>query len=103
MGTAGVQDALLLVTGRWGVPTLATLTRGRVRYSALRAQIPGISEKMLAKTLRDLECAGLVNRRQQAAMAPHVDYSLRALGIDIAYRMRGLMDWVDLHVHDLSC
>lgn len=97
-----VQEVLTRLTGRWGAVTLATLCQGTCRYSLLRSRIPGISEKMLAKTLRDLEHAGLVDRRQLAAVPPHVEYTLTNLGTEIAQRMRGLVDWIDAHIDDLT-
>ena len=99
---ASFGKVLTRLTGRWGAVTLATLCQGTCRYSLLRSRIPGISEKVLAKTLRDLEHAGLVDRRQHAAVPPHVDYTLTNLGTEIAQRMRGLVDWIDAHIDDLT-
>ncbi len=70
------REVLGHVTGRWGGLVLGALLDGTKRYSELRNRIDGISEKMLAQTLRDLERDGLVLRRQYPAVPPRVDYTL---------------------------
>ena len=50
------------VTSTWGVLVLAALTDGSLRWSELRRAVEGVSEKMLAQTLRTLEQDGFVHR-----------------------------------------
>jgi DNA-binding HxlR family transcriptional regulator len=89
------------VTGRWGGLVLGALLGGTQRYSALRKRIDGISEKMLAQTLRDLERDGLVVRRQYPSVPPRVDYTLTPAGVEVAERVSGLIGWLEEHVGDL--
>ncbi len=89
------------VTGRWGGLVLGALVDGTRRYSELRNRIDGISEKMLAQTLRDLERDGLVVRRQYPTVPPRVDYTLSAAGTEVARRLRDLMTWLEDHARDL--
>ncbi|WP_461036081.1 winged helix-turn-helix transcriptional regulator [Streptomyces mayteni] len=73
------------VTSRWGVLLLAVLLDAeRMRFSALRRAVGGISEKMLAQTLQTLERDGLVLREARPVIPPHVDYSLTPLGREFA-------------------
>jgi len=95
------REVLGHVTGRWGGLVLGALTGGTRRYSELRARIDGISEKMLAQTLRDLERDGLVVRRQYPAVPPRVDYTLTPGGMEVAQRVESLIGWLQDHVHDL--
>jgi DNA-binding HxlR family transcriptional regulator len=95
------REVLGHVTGRWGGLVLGALTGGTRRYSELRARIDGISEKMLAQTLRDLERDGLVVRRQHPAVPPRVDYTLTPGGMEVAQRVESLIGWLQDHVHDL--
>jgi DNA-binding HxlR family transcriptional regulator len=95
------REVLGHVTGRWGGLVLGALTRGTRRYSELRARIEGISEKMLAQTLRDLERDGLVLRRQYPAVPPRVDYTLTPGGMEVAQRVESLIGWLQDHVHEL--
>jgi DNA-binding HxlR family transcriptional regulator len=64
------------------------------RWSELRRRAQGISEKMLAQTLKTLEADGLVHRDQQLVMPPRVDYSLTPLGEELAEVMVPLLRWV---------
>jgi len=70
------------------------LSQDDLRWGELRRTIEGISEKMLASTLRTLEADGLVNRAAQPTIPPRVDYSLTALGRELADRLLPLMDWI---------
>jgi DNA-binding HxlR family transcriptional regulator len=95
------REVLGHVTGRWGGLVLGALTRGTRRYSELRARIEGISEKMLAQTLRDLERDGLVLRRQYPTVPPRVDYTLTPGGMEVAQRVESLIGWLQDHVDEL--
>jgi DNA-binding HxlR family transcriptional regulator len=74
------------------------LLGGTLRYSELRDRIDGISEKMLAQTLRDLERDGLVVRRQYPAVPPRVDYTLTEHGVEVARRIDGLIGYLQENV-----
>jgi len=82
------------VTSKWGVLVIIALSQQQLRWGELRRTIEGISEKMLASTLRTLEADGLVLREAQAVIPPRVDYSLTPLGAELADRMLPLMDWI---------
>lgn len=89
------RDVLRHMTSQWGVLVLIVLEQGTHRFSALRRQIGGVSERMLAQTLTWLEQDGLVERRAYAVVPPHVEYSLTPLGREGAARVRELADWVE--------
>lgn len=95
------REILGHVTGRWGGLVLGALLEGTRRYSELRARIDGISEKMLAQTLRDLERDGLVIRRQHPAVPPRVDYTLTPAGSEVATRIVSLITWLQEHIGEL--
>jgi len=99
--TAGVLPAncpsrivLDHVTSKWGVLVLVALSQETLRWGELRRTIEGISEKMLASTLRTLEADGFVHREAQATIPPRVDYSLTDRGHELAQRLLPLMDWI---------
>jgi len=85
------------VTSKWGVLVLVALAQESLRWGELRRTVEGISEKMLASTLRTLEADGFVHREAQATIPPRVDYSLTPLGHDLADRMLPLMDFIAEH------
>jgi DNA-binding HxlR family transcriptional regulator len=79
------------VTSRWGALTLAALTTEPARFGELRRCIDGISEKMLSQTLKSLEADGLVDRRVQSSLPPHVDYALTPAGEKVAQAVQVLI------------
>lgn len=83
------------ITSRWGVLILVVLLDGTHRFSQLRREIGGVSEKMLAQTLDALAGDGLVLRVAQQVVPPHVEYSLTPLGRQAAERLELLVDWIE--------
>jgi DNA-binding HxlR family transcriptional regulator len=83
------------VTSRWGVLVLVVLLGGMHRFSQLRKEVGGVSEKMLAQTLVALEGDGFVLRTALPVIPPHVEYSLTPLGRELAERLEVLVDWIE--------
>lgn len=79
------------IFSRWGILTLARLTPEPVRFGTLRRAIGGISEKMLAQTLKVLEDEGLVHRREWDEKPPRVEYSLTEGGQRLAQSIGGVI------------
>ncbi len=86
------------VTSRWGVLVLVALRGGTHRFSELRRKIGGVSEKMLAQTLQQLELDGFIDRVSHPVVPPHVDYSLTALGEEIGSQVESLTDWIETNL-----
>ena len=95
------REILKHVTSRWGVLLLVALLAGTHRFSDLRRKIGGVSEKMLAQTLQWLEADGFVLRVQYPVVPPHVEYSLTALGEEVALRVRDLADWIEVKLPEI--
>ena len=64
---------------KWSLPVLVALARPS-RFSELRAELPGITARALAIALKDLEAAGLVERRVEPAYPPTAVYAATAAG-----------------------
>ncbi|GAB3576898.1 helix-turn-helix domain-containing protein [Amycolatopsis endophytica] len=90
------------VTGRWGTLALAALAEGPFRFNALRRKVDGVSEKMLAQTLQALERDGFVHREAEPTIPPRVEYSLTALGAEVAGRLRELIELVEGRVQEVE-
>lgn len=87
------------VTSRWGSLVLVLLHRdGSYRFSELAYLIGGVSEKMLAQTLRALEQDGFVLRTVHATKPPKVEYSLTEMGSEVAERMLALTAYIEGNV-----
>ena len=93
---AGCPSRRLLdtVTSRWGVLVLLALDQRTMRYGELHRYIAGISEKMLAQTLRAFEAEGLLRRESAGTVPPRVDYSLTDRGRQAAAVVTPLVRWV---------
>ncbi|WP_449407686.1 winged helix-turn-helix transcriptional regulator [Microbacterium maritypicum] len=89
------------VMSKWGVLVLSSLSDGTRRWGELRREVGGISEKMLASTLRTLSDDGLVHRESFPTVPPHVEYSLTPLGRDFMERMLPLVEWVADHADEM--
>ena len=83
------------LTSRWGVLALGALQERTYRFAELRRRIVGVSEKMLAQTLRTLERDGLVTRVSYPEVPPRVEYSLTAAGHESALLVTALVTWVE--------
>lgn len=83
------------VMSKWGLLVLLALADGEpVRWSRLRRRAEGVSEKMLAQTLRTLVADGFVDREARPVVPPHVEYSLTPRGLELAALLQPLMVWM---------
>ena len=69
-----------VLTGKWSVVVLYQLSTGTKRFNELQRLIPGITQTILTKQLRQLENDMLINRKIYAEVPPRVEYSLSCLG-----------------------
>ena len=94
--TEGCSTRVVLdhIMSKWGVLVLLALTDGTHRWGELRREVQGISEKMLASTLRTLEADGLVARTSYPEVPPRVEYALTDLGQELMQRMLPLVEWI---------
>jgi DNA-binding HxlR family transcriptional regulator len=83
------------LTSRWGVLVMVALQSGTMRFSALRRHIGGVSERMLAQTLQQLESDGFIMRTAHDVVPPHVDYALTPLGREAADHVVALVCWIE--------
>ncbi len=76
--------------------------QGEMRFTRLRERVGGVSQKMLTKTLRQLERDGLVTRRVHAVVPPRVDYKLTPLGESLGESVCAIWTWVEKHMKDVE-
>ncbi|MFE5395532.1 winged helix-turn-helix transcriptional regulator [Streptomyces sp. NPDC056568] len=101
MGTArrpgayvcGVDAAMDVIGGKWKVLILWALGEGPLRFGALRRELPGVTEKVLAAHLRELEADGIVHREEYGEVPPRVEYSLTARGVSLNEALAPLGAW----------
>ncbi|MDM9558729.1 MULTISPECIES: winged helix-turn-helix transcriptional regulator [Bordetella] len=92
----GVAEALRLLEGRWKLIILFHLFDGKVqRYSDFERLIPGISQKMLAQQLRQLEADGVVSRKLYPQVPPKVEYRLTDWGQALCPALDAMLKWAE--------
>ncbi|MGD9942762.1 MAG: winged helix-turn-helix transcriptional regulator [Burkholderiaceae bacterium] len=92
----GVEEVVRLLEGRWKLLILFHLFDGEVRrYSDFEKLIPGISQKMLAQQLRQLEADGIVSRKLYPQVPPKVEYRLTAWGQALCPALDAMLKWAE--------
>lgn len=88
-----VVEILARISDKWTVMVVNQLAGGTMRFSELKREINGISQKMLTTTLRGLEYDGLVTRKVFPVVPPRVDYELTDLGRELQVPLQHLGNW----------
>lgn len=83
--------------GRWTPKILFSLKRRPYRHGQLRRHLGSISQRMLTRTLRNLESTGLIARRITRSNTVAVEYSLTQLGTTIIVPLGGMCRWARRH------
>ena len=97
------RDVLARVGDTWSVYVIHVLDENRtLRFSELRREVDGISQRMLTVTLRGLERDGLVKRTVYAEIPPRVEYSLTPLGSTLRQFIRGMVAWAGAHLSEVD-
>ena len=93
---AAVKRRILRHMGsQWALRILDLLgSKDKFRHAELSRALPGITQRMLTRTLRQLERDGLVLRADHGKVPPHVDYRLTDLGRNLLAHMGPLWTWI---------
>ncbi len=92
-----VKDALDILSGKWKIPIIIALSFGNKRFSQMAKEIPGITDKMLSKELRDLEVNQLVTRTVYDSVPVIVEYSMTTYGKTLEKLILELQSWGEKH------
>ncbi|WP_067704358.1 MULTISPECIES: helix-turn-helix domain-containing protein [unclassified Erwinia] len=95
------REVLKRLTSRWSLLVLVALEEETLRFGELRKKIGGVSERMLAQTLRFMEEDGFVERIAWEVVPPHVEYRLTPLGQEVRGQVTGLADWIEMNLHQI--
>ncbi len=97
----GMSVAIDVVGGKWRLHLIWVLAAGPRRFGEIRRLLDGVSEKVLAANLRQLESSGVVHREVYPEVPPRVEYSLTPLGEELDVALRPLEEWGDRNRHEL--
>lgn len=91
-----VNDVIGQVADKWTMLILEVLAdHGELRFTQVGRQVPGISQKMLTQTLRQMERDGLVQRTVHPVIPPRVEYKLTDLGYGLGQAFCGVWTWAE--------
>nr|WP_147026567.1 helix-turn-helix domain-containing protein [Methylobacterium oxalidis] len=97
-----VSQVLSRIGDKWSVLVIMLIRDRSRRFSELKRDIGGISQRMLTLTLRNLERDGLVTRTVTPSIPPRVDYELTALGHSLAEPVQALGSWAFAHMAQID-
>jgi DNA-binding HxlR family transcriptional regulator len=96
------RQILNRVGDKWSFSVIYSLAGVTKRFTELKRDIDGISQRMLTATLRSLERDGLVHRTVHPVVPPRVDYELTPLGLTLVRTICELMSWAVEHADEMD-
>ena len=98
-----VNDTIGRVADKWTFLLIeAREDRTAKRFSQLAREVPGISQKMLTQTLRQMEREGLVSRTVFPEVPPRVEYALTDLGFELGEAFCGVWHWAEANIERIE-
>jgi DNA-binding HxlR family transcriptional regulator len=98
-----VREIIERVADKWTMLVLEVLEEhGTVRFTRLGELVGGISQKMLTKTVRQMERDGLVERTIHPVIPPRVEYCLTPLGRSLSASFCGVWIWAEQHYDEIT-
>jgi DNA-binding HxlR family transcriptional regulator len=97
-----VRQILDRIADKWSLLVIALLENRRLRFTELRREIDGVSQRMLTVTLRSLERDGLVKRTVHPVVPPRVEYELTSLGGTLHTTIQSLVTWTEEHQEEIA-
>lgn len=91
--TCSLRDVLDIIGGKWSMPIIYVLSKGKLRFKQLERSIEGINTRMLVKELKNMELNGIVTREVFATVPPTVEYTLTSKGAKLLPSIKSLHDW----------
>ncbi len=95
-----VDDALAVIAGKWKIAIIWHLIDEDRRFGELRRSIPGVTEKVLTRQLRELETDGIIARTDYGTVPPKVVYCLTPKGRRLLPVLDRLCEWGHIHRDD---
>jgi DNA-binding HxlR family transcriptional regulator len=94
-----VNDLIGHIADKWSMLiTEELIAKGEMRFTQIGRAVPGISQKMLTQTLRQMERDGLVIRTIHPVIPPRVEYKLTDLGVSLGAAFCGVWLWAENHL-----
>lgn len=88
-----IKDALTILSGKWKIPIITSVSAGSKRFKEITREITGITDKVLSKELKELEENHLITRKVYDTFPPTVEYEITAHGRSLDKVIMELKDW----------
>ena len=91
--TCTLKDVLDIIGGKWAMPIIYILSKGKMRFKELERSVEGINTRMLVKELKNMEANGIITREVFATVPPTVEYTLTKKGEKLLPSIVSLHNW----------
>ena len=91
--TCSLREVLDIIGGKWAMPIIYILSKGKMRFKELERTVEGINTRMLVKELKNMEANGIVTRKVFATVPPTVEYTLTSKGEKLLPSIVSLHNW----------
>jgi DNA-binding HxlR family transcriptional regulator len=95
------EEIPTIIIGKWTVRVMRSLRSGPLRHGQLRRGLGTVSQRMLTRTLRNLESVGLISRKEIHTKSRAVEYSMTRLGKAFLVPLDGICRWASRHSKEL--
>jgi DNA-binding HxlR family transcriptional regulator len=96
-----LDHTVSLLARKWTLHIARALNNETKRHSELARSLPGITQKVLTETLREMERAGIVERTIHPTIPPKVEYRLTMIGLGLLRVSSEFAAWFDMHHDDI--
>ena len=91
--TCSLREVLDIIGGKWAMPMIYILSKGKMRFKELERSVEGINTRMLVKELKNMEANGIITREVFATVPPTVEYTLTSKGEKLLPSIVSLHNW----------
>jgi DNA-binding HxlR family transcriptional regulator len=91
--TCSLKDVLDIIGGKWAMPIIYILSKGKMRFKEIERSVEGINTRMLVKELKNMEVNGIITREVFATVPPTVEYTLTPKGEKLLPSIVSLHKW----------
>ena len=91
--TCSLREVLDIIGGKWAMPIIYILSKGKMRFKELERSVEGINTRMLVKELKNMDANGIITREVFATVPPTVEYTLTVKGEKLLPSITSLYSW----------
>ena len=91
--SCSLKEVLDIIGGKWAMPIIYILSKGKMRFKEIERSIDGINTRMLVKELKNMESNGILTREVFATVPPTVEYTLTDKGQKLLPSIISLHSW----------